>query len=180
MLIIISERFKIIAEYCFNFGDSLKVWFGHKFVILISKPETVQKVLMSTACLEKWNLFYGLMERDYGLISARCNLISSIYFDLFKLINVSLFLTVITWKDHRKFFNYSFNTKILQSFIPTFVEHSKLLVERLSKNNDNEFDLLPLCKKLSFDILCSTSLGTDMTDYSQNELYDKVFTAFEM
>ena len=68
----------------------------------------------------------------------------------------------------------------LQSFIPTFVEHSKLLVERLSKNNDNEFDLLPLCKKLSFDILCSTSFGTDMTDYSQNELYDKVFTAFEM
>lgn len=85
-----------------------------------------------------------------------------------------------TWKDHRKFFNYSFNPKILQSFVPTFVKHSQLLVERLSSNVDNEFDLLPFCKKISFDILCSTSLGTDMTDYSKNAIYDKVFEAFEM
>lgn len=54
------------------------------------------------------------------------------------------------------------------------------MVDRLSNNKDDEFDLLPLCKKLSFDILCSTSLGTDMTDYSKNSLYDKVFTAFEV
>ena len=75
-LILISERFKILADYCFVYGDSIKSWFGPKMVILISKPETVQKVLMSTACLEKWNFFYGLMVRDYGLISARCNFIS--------------------------------------------------------------------------------------------------------
>ena len=72
-LITISERFKILAEYCFNFPDSVKVWLGPKLLIFVSKPETIQKVLMSSACLEKWNFFYRLMERDYGLISARCN-----------------------------------------------------------------------------------------------------------
>ena len=155
---LISERFKTIAEYCFNFPDSVKIWLGPKLVIFTSKPETIQKVLMSSACLEKWNFFYGLMERDFGLITARCD----------------------TWKDHRKFFNYCFNSKILQSFVPTFVKHSRILVKSLSTDNDNEFDLLPFCKKVSFDILCSTSLGTEMTDYSQSSLYHKIFTSFEM
>lgn len=99
---------------------------------------------------------------------------------MFFLIIFLIVSTDSTWKVHRKFFNYSFNPKILQSFVPTFVEHSQLLVERLSNNIDNEFDLLPFCKKISFDILCSTSLGTDMTDYNQNAIYDKVFEAFEV
>ena len=41
-------------------------------LLLIHKPELIQKVLMSSSCLEKWNFFYGLMERDYGLIAAKC------------------------------------------------------------------------------------------------------------
>ena len=147
-----------MAEYCFNFPDSVKIWLGPKLVIFISKPETIQKVLMSSACLEKFNFIYGLMERDYGLLAARCN----------------------TWKNHRKFFNYCFNTKILQSFVPTFVQHSQIFVKSLSKEIGNEFDLMPLCKKISFDILCSTSLGTEMIDYSKSSLYHEIFTSFEM
>ncbi|CAO1383612.1 unnamed protein product [Diamesa hyperborea] len=59
-------------------------------------------------------------------------------------------------------------------------EHqSQILVNSLSTEKDNEFDLLPFLKKISFDILCSTSLGTEMTDYSQNSLYHDIFTAFE-
>lgn len=54
------------------YPEILKVWFGPKMLLLIHKPELIQKVLMSSSCLEKWNFFYGLMERDYGLIAAKC------------------------------------------------------------------------------------------------------------
>ena len=52
--------------------EILKVWFGPKMLLIIQKPELIQKVLMASSCLEKWNFFYGLMERDYGLIAAKC------------------------------------------------------------------------------------------------------------
>ncbi|CRL03274.1 CLUMA_CG016595, isoform A [Clunio marinus] len=47
------------------------MWLGPKFMVWISSPEKIQKVLSSQKCLEKWNFFYRLMERDYGLISGR-------------------------------------------------------------------------------------------------------------
>ncbi|CAO1371149.1 unnamed protein product [Diamesa serratosioi] len=139
------------------YPEILKVWFGPKMLLIIHKPELIQKVLMSSSCLEKWNFFYGLMERDYGLISAK----------------------FINWRDHRKFFNYSFNLKVLQSFIPTFIEHSDWMCKDLVKET-KDFDFLPFCKKISFDILCSTSLGTDMKDFSQQPLYSKILEAYEI
>ncbi|CAO1300403.1 unnamed protein product [Diamesa hyperborea] len=151
------KRFKFITEHCLMYPEILKVWFGPKMLLLIHKPELIQKVLMSSSCLEKWNFFYGLMERDYGLIAAK----------------------FITWRDHRKFFNYSFNLKVLRSFIPTFLEHSDWMCKDLVEETQ-DFDFLPYCKKISFDILCSTSLGTDMKDFSQQPLYSKILEAFEI
>lgn len=154
-----EERFAMLAEYCWKFPDMLKLWLGPKLVIFINGPDRMQSVLMSQKCLEKWNLFYSLMGRDHGLISASLTR---------------------KWKDHRKFFNFSFNLKILESFLPTFNEYSKIYCEHLNKEvNGEEFDFFVYAKKLSFDILCATSLGTDMNDYKSNPLYEKVFIAYE-
>lgn len=152
-------RFNIIAYYCKSFPDMVKLWIGPKILVFINSPEKIQKVLLSQKCLEKWNFFYGLMERDHGLISASLKR---------------------KWKEHRKFFNFSFNLKILESFLPTFVEYSELLCTKLEKEvGGGEFDFFTYAKKVSFDILCATSLGTNMKDYSQKPLYDKIFDAYE-
>lgn len=85
------------------------------------------------------------------------------------------------WKAHRKFFNNCFNLKIIQSFIPTFIEMSDDMNSGLTKHlNDKEFDFLPFCKKISFDMLCSTSLGMDMKIFRKTSLYEKVFQAYDM
>lgn len=99
------------------------------------------------------------MERDNGLISASLKR---------------------KWKEHRKFFNFSFNLKILESFLPTFVDYSEMLCKKLETDVEGrEFDFFTYAKKISFDILCATSLGTNMKDYKNKPLYEKVFEAYE-
>ena len=60
------------------------------------------------------------------------------------------------WKIHRKSLNYSFNLKILQSFIPTFIENAQKLVNDLSVNVDKtkEFDMLAYTTKSALNMIC--------------------------
>jgi cytochrome P450 len=154
-----EERFRIINGYCEKFPVMLKLWLGPKMVIFVNDPDRVQKVLMSPKCLEKMNFFYELMERNTGLVSASARK---------------------KWKAHRKFFNFSFSLSILDSFLPTYIECSNILVENLLKKSDREeIDFFDYAKKASFDILCATSLGTDIKEYRKQPIYEKVFEAFE-
>lgn len=154
-----EDRFKMIAEYSWRNGDLMKIWFGHKMAIFVSGPDRIQKVLLSSKCLEKWNLFYELMERKDGLIAAS---------------------TTRNWKDHRKFFNFSFSLTIIESFVPTFVKHINNFCKELeTESGDKEFDFFGYSKRLSFDILCATSLGINGRELLKKELYDEFFDAFE-
>ena len=155
-----SERFEKLSEMAFKFPNLLKGWLGSRIVILVNNPDGIQKVLMSQKCLEKWNLFYGLMERDAGLISASARK---------------------KWKEHRKFFNFSFSLKILESFTQVFIEHSKALCENLDKEAENgkEFDFSVYSKRISFDVLCATSLGTNTNDLKNDKIYEDIFDAYE-
>lgn len=77
------------------------------------------------------------------------------------------------WKDHRKFFLYAFIAKI--------IDESDILCDQMKKELDNgEFDLNLCIKKYSFDVLCSTTFGTDVNNDSILSLYDKAFKAHEM
>jgi cytochrome P450 family 4 len=60
------------------------------------------------------------------------------------------------WKIHRKSLNYSFNLKILQSFIPIFIENSQALVNDLSVNvgKKKEFDMLHYTTKAALNMIC--------------------------
>lgn len=60
------------------------------------------------------------------------------------------------WKIHRKSLNYSFNLKILQTFIPTFIENSQKLVSDLSVNvgKTKEFDMLSYTTKSALNMIC--------------------------
>lgn len=67
------------------------------------------------------------------------------------------FITVDdVWKIHRKSLNYSFNLKILQTFIPTFIENANKLVDDLSVNvgKVKEFDMLAYTTKSALNMIC--------------------------
>lgn len=68
----------------------------------------------------------------------------------------SLYLSDDVWKIHRKSLNYSFNLKILQTFIPIFIENSQKLVKDLSANlgKPKEFDMLTYTTKSALNMIC--------------------------
>jgi cytochrome P450 len=154
-----ERRFEEINNYCESFPDLVKVWFGPKIGIVVNDPDRMKKVLMSPKCIEKLNFVYELMERNYGLISASSKK---------------------KWKSHRKFFNFSFSLSILEGFLPIYKECSDTLVENLLENSAGEnINFFEYAKRASFDILCATSLGTNIKEYRKQPIYEKVFEAFE-
>lgn len=155
-----EERFALMVHYCQLFPDMMKIWFGPTMMIFVNKPDRIQKVLLSPKCLEKWDLFYQLLNRPNSLTAMSIN---------------------GKWKEHRKFFNTSFSLKFLESFGSTFAKYSEKLCDELAKEKENvEFDLLEPSKKISFDILCATTLGLHLKKSWKERDYDKLFSAYEM
>lgn len=63
------------------------------------------------------------------------------------------------WKQHRRFLNPTFNTKIMNSFIPTFNTKAKILVQQLERHIGGPFDVYrPVFKALT-DMIMNTGLG---------------------
>jgi cytochrome P450 len=154
-----NERFETLAEYSFRFPNMVKGWLGFRIAIVVNSPEKIQKILMSQKCLEKWNLFYGLIGRSSGLIAASSKK---------------------KWKEHRKFFNFSFSFKVLESFTGIFVDQSKVLCQNLKgeAGNGREFDFAAYSKRFSFDILCGSCLGFDTNEMKTREIQE-IFEAYE-
>lgn len=63
------------------------------------------------------------------------------------------------WQHHRKMIAPTFHQSILKSFIPNFVQHSKKVVERMSKEIGHEFDVHDYMSQTTVEILLSTAMG---------------------
>jgi cytochrome P450 len=72
-----------------------------------------------------------------------------------------------TWRTHRKIINTTFNAKILQSFVPIFIEKSEKLIASLAiHENGKEFDLIELAMNCSME----TVFGELILRKSQHKL----------
>jgi len=81
----------------------------------------IKKVVNSQQMLQKPALFYDVIGLPTGLVGADCD----------------------TWRIHRKLINPTFNPKMLQSFLPIFIEKAENMVQSLSlRAGGEEFDLL--------------------------------------
>lgn len=155
-----EARFKILTEYGTKFPDMMKLWFGPNLVVFVNRPDRIQKVLLAPQCLEKLNFIYKLMERDHGLTAAS---------------------TKNKWKEHRKLLNFSFSMKVLDSFLPTFGKYAGILCDQLmNEANGEEFNFFEYAKRSSFDVLCATTLGTDIRGFLPSDEYEKIFNAYEV
>ena len=116
-----EENFEIVNNLFKTYESPLICWLGPEPFILIDNPEDIQTVLNSPNCLSKANV-YGFLRCENGL---------------FSIINSN------KWKKHRKFLNPCFNKKISNGFIEIMNDKSRILVERMSENLENNlaFDL---------------------------------------
>uniref|UniRef100_A0A914E9Y2 ZP domain-containing protein n=1 Tax=Acrobeloides nanus TaxID=290746 RepID=A0A914E9Y2_9BILA len=68
------------------------------------------------------------------------------------------------WRTHRKLLTPTFHFSMLDGFFEVFNQESRNLVEILEKYADNkqEVDIYPLAKYATLDIICETSMGTQL------------------
>lgn len=99
------------------------------------------------------------------------------------------------WHNHRKLLNPSFNSNIVNKFVPIFNKHFKVLVkEMVQYEHKHEFDILPPIKSCTLNMICGkiglyfvkyiffnfleffrieTSIDHQAESYSQNAIYFK-------
>ncbi|KAJ3655449.1 hypothetical protein Zmor_014580 [Zophobas morio] len=120
---------KTFTSVCKTQPAVFKLWLGGHLLIVTSQPEDIEIFL--TKYLKK-GTFYEFGKELMGD----------------SLIN----LPVEQWKVNRKIINQSFNSKILNSFVPSFVKYANRLVEDLSKLCDGKStDILPEVFKCTLD-----------------------------
>ncbi|CRL05090.1 CLUMA_CG018234, isoform A [Clunio marinus] len=153
-----EEQLKLITELCFLYPNLVKVWFLHIMGIIVNSPELIQKVFNSDVCMEKPYIAYKLFNLDNGLLSSRYP----------------------KWKHDRRFFNNSFKISTLQSFIPIFIQTADKLTNEIASFVDgNSFNILDYTIRCTLKMICSTSLGMNISDAENDETFNKVFHAVD-
>ncbi|CAO1410999.1 unnamed protein product [Diamesa serratosioi] len=152
-----GQKFKWLHDTCLEFNSLLKLRLGPAMIwIIVNEPRLIQKVLLSPNCLEK-PFFYKFLRLDNGLISAKYE----------------------KWMEHRKFLNNSFNDKILQSFLPHFLESSNQMLKNLqSQFSKEEFNILDVTSKCTLTMLIGSTFGLNVEELQLNgdilQAFDKL------
>lgn len=166
---IITARFDLLHSMCLQFPRIIKLWLGPNMLwIFLNDPKLIQKLLLSPVCLEK-PFFYKFLRLDSGLISSKCKYlkhwISFVFCVISRVSHMNVLICELfictsssddVWKLHRKSLNYSFNVKILQSFIPIFIENAQKLCADLSENlgKKQQFDMLTYTSHSALNMIC--------------------------
>lgn len=115
-----------------------KLCFGPIVVLCPTHPDLIQKVMTDTGSMEK-PYVYEFLRVDLGLLSAKYD----------------------TWKVHRKLLNPTFNTRILNSFIPIFNDCADKMIESIHEHAapGKVLNILEFTSPCTLAMICRTSLG---------------------
>lgn len=135
-----SAMWKNIMKTWEEYGDLIKVWFGPRLIYGVSKPEHIEIVLNN--CLQKDTLIDFMQPLlGTGIFTAR----------------------VDKWKKHRKLISPAFNPRVLEGFIGTFSEKTKILLQVIEKNIGNkDIDVSKILTDWSLDTLFESTMGMNL------------------
>jgi cytochrome P450 len=105
-----------------QYAGICKLWVNTSVLVLINDPDLVRDCLMSNIFLEK-PFFYKFFRTPFGLLNSDYHY----------------------WRENRKLVNPTFNSKILTSFMPIFIEKSEQMIGKLAKRAEggDEFNIFP-------------------------------------
>ena len=133
-----SDIFKQLISLTLEFPSPSKFWAGYLCIVAIDKPDDLQVVLNSQDAIDKSIVYKQLLQN--GLLVDGGDL----------------------WRAHRKLLNPAFSPAILQSFLPSFNEKSRILVNVLAKHlNKDAFDVHHSLSGCTLEALFSTSIGLE-------------------
>ncbi|KAF5292049.1 hypothetical protein FQR65_LT11315 [Abscondita terminalis] len=146
---ILYNALKLTSHY----KSPMRVWLGTKLFFAIYEPKDLETILNSPYALEKEELYKFAQP----------------------LVGTGLFTAPVPkWKRHRKVIMPTFNQKILDEFVPVFVEQSMILVEQLKNEvGKGEFNIFYYVSRCTLDIICETAMGTTVKAQTNDSDYVK-------
>ncbi|XP_050079263.1 uncharacterized protein LOC126566952 [Anopheles maculipalpis] len=155
------KLFNVLMGPFKEFRGWFKIWLGPKLVLCTSHPDIMHAVLTHPDCLEK-PFFYDFIKLEHGIFAGHYH----------------------PWKTQRKALNPAFNTRILHSFIPVFVQCAKLMVENMEKSineGHNSLSIFPFISKCTLEMVCGTTIGCDVMEQPGKETFiENVDRCFEL
>lgn len=132
-----EEAMSTMNKLFYEVKNPFAAWLGPTLMIGIDDPADMQLILNSDQCLDKPYMYRHLRNRT-GLLASRKTL----------------------WKQHRRQLNPTFNSKVMQNFIPIMNEKSQIMATQMNENVGKTFDIYrPIFKALT-DTIINTALGT--------------------
>lgn len=139
-----SDFFDQVLQYSESYASHsmFRIMLGSHAVIVLTKAETVEKLLNSGSHISK-SVQYKFLEPWLGT-----GLLTS---------------TGAKWHSRRKLLTPTFHFRILQDFLEVFNEQSQIMVENLKKKADGKaFDIFPHITHCALDIICDTAMGVNI------------------
>uniref|UniRef100_A0A182PYY8 Uncharacterized protein n=1 Tax=Anopheles epiroticus TaxID=199890 RepID=A0A182PYY8_9DIPT len=155
------ELFNVLIRPFRQHSGWFKIWLGPKLVLATSHPDIMSAVLTHTDCLEK-PFFYDFVKLEHGIFAGHYH----------------------PWKTQRKALNPAFNTRILNSFIPVFVQCSKQMVQQMENSvtdGGRTLSIFPFISKCTLEMVCGTTIGCDVMEQPGKETFiENVDRCFEL
>ncbi|XP_053660415.1 uncharacterized protein LOC128709444 [Anopheles marshallii] len=132
------EIFKSLTRAYKDNKRIFKLSFGPIPVICITHPDLIQKIMTEQVSMDK-PFVYDFMRVEHGLLTAKYD----------------------EWRVHRKALNPTFNTRILNSFIPIFTDCVGKMISNMQKhvNDEKPINMLECTSPCTLEMICRTSLG---------------------
>ncbi|CAK1551938.1 unnamed protein product [Leptosia nina] len=141
-----EELVRYALGYAEMYGSVVRGWLGSKLLIFLTDPDDVEVILNSQVHIDKASE-YRFFEPWLGeglLISSGEK-----------------------WRSHRKMIAPTFHINILKSFVDTFNENSRAVVNKMKTEMGKVFDVHDYMSGVTVDILLETAMG--ITKETQDE-----------
>jgi cytochrome P450 family 4 len=137
-----DEIFSKAMDIADTYGHVIRAWIGHKLAVVLTDPRDVELILGSNVHIDKSD-DYKVFQPWFG--------------------NGLLISTGEKWRTHRKLIAPAFHMNVLKSFIPTFNDNSRYVIQKLKKEVGKEFDVHDHMSEATVDILLETAMGSKRT-----------------
>ena len=153
-----SDRIKTFKKWKDEYGSTHAFWFFHHIVVFCTDPIVLADLLSSQKVLKKASTYWTLKEIiGDGLVVSDGDL----------------------WKQRRRIITPTFHFNILGDYFSIIKTHTEEFVSKLHNYaiSKDEFNIFPVAKQHSLNIICETAMGVDMRNDSAIQKYDQWLNA---
>ncbi|CAH0721562.1 unnamed protein product, partial [Brenthis ino] len=154
-----EELLTLALSYAEIYGTVVRGWLGSKLIIFLADPNDVEVILNSQVHIDKaseYRFFKPWLGEGLLISSGE------------------------KWRSHRKMIAPTFHINILKSFVNTFNENSKNVVNKMRGEIGKVFDVHDYMSGVTVDILLETAMGITKDTQEGESGFDYAMAVMKM